>query len=530
MKQIPIYKAEASVDGLAEQIQANASITYASEIKPMKDLDLNKAVASLPESFFKAHSGVKDTDLYPTKSILVTSNWNLNDDVFDKYETFAARNTPAHKPTNIGHDEHQMVGHMTDSWVVDADGNTIADNTAIEDVPDLFHIVNSAVIYTTWQDPVLVERTQKLIAEIEAGEKFVSMECIFSNFGYALISPDGNYYTLARNEQSAFLTKHLRVYGGTGTYEGHRVGRVPRDIIFSAKGYVDKPANKNSIIFSSAKTFSFSEAKQENPFLNDSGVSILTEDTHNSMANASENKDMTTEIYKEAAEKAEAKVANLEKAIEELRTQTTKAGVDKLEATIAELTEALAFQTEKASTELTRANELVLAQNAQEEKVAELTKANEELAAQVEETKAAITTAARVAELVEAGASVEDAAAKVEKFTALSDEQWAVIAETLVAAFNFDKKDDDKKDDKKKDDKKKDDAKADEEEANEEEDSAEANADEESLEEAKADEEAALSAKADESGADDVMVQTRKELRNAIAQRLGQDVEADDEE
>ncbi len=326
------------------------------------------------------------------------------------------------------------------------------------------------------------------------------------------------------------MTKHLRVYGGTGTYEGHRVGRVPRDIIFSAKGYVDKPANKNSIIFSSAKTFSFSEAKQENPFLNDSGVSILTEDTHNSMANASENKDMTTEIYKEAAEKAEAKVANLEKAIEELRTQTTKAGVDKLEATIAELTEALAFQTEKASTELTRANELVLAQNAQEEKVAELTKANEELAAQVEETKAAITTAARVAELVEAGASVEDAAAKVEKFTALSDEQWAVIAETLVAAFNFDKKDDDKKDDKKKDDKKKDDAKADEEEANEEEDSAEANADEESLEEAKADEEAALSAKADESGADDVMVQTRKELRNAIAQRLGQDVEADDEE
>ena len=60
--------------------------------------------------------------MYYTKSILVTSNWNKNDDVFDNMEVWNARQTPEHKPTNLNHDEHVLVGHMTENWVMSLEG------------------------------------------------------------------------------------------------------------------------------------------------------------------------------------------------------------------------------------------------------------------------------------------------------------------------------------------------------------------------------------------------------------------------
>ena len=38
---------------------------------------------------------------------------------------------------------------------------------------------------------------------------------------------------IARDENSAFLTKHLRAYGGTGQYDGYTVGRLLRSIFKS---------------------------------------------------------------------------------------------------------------------------------------------------------------------------------------------------------------------------------------------------------------------------------------------------------
>lgn len=74
------------------------------------------------------------------------------------------------------------------------------------------------------------------------------MECLFSDFDYSVVSPDGEMKVVARNDESAFLTKHLRVYGGKGVYEGYKVGRLLRNIAFSGKGLVNKPANPRSII------------------------------------------------------------------------------------------------------------------------------------------------------------------------------------------------------------------------------------------------------------------------------------------
>jgi hypothetical protein len=62
----------------------------------------------------------------------------------------------------------------------------------------------------------------RVLAEIAKGEWFVSMECLFKGFDYALKGRDGSTRVVARNEQTAFLTKHLRAYGGTGKYGEYR--------------------------------------------------------------------------------------------------------------------------------------------------------------------------------------------------------------------------------------------------------------------------------------------------------------------
>ena len=74
------------------------------------------------------------------------------------------------------------------------------------------------------------------------------MECIFNVFDYAVESPNGEYHVVARGENTAFLTQHLRAYGGGGVYQDHKVGRLLRNITFSGKGFVANPANPDSFI------------------------------------------------------------------------------------------------------------------------------------------------------------------------------------------------------------------------------------------------------------------------------------------
>lgn len=95
----------------------------------------------------------------------------------------------------------------------------------------------------------------KIISEIEEDKWFVSMECLFAGFDYGVITPDGQHKTIARSEESSFLTKHLRSYGGTGEYEGHQLGRLLRSISFSGKGLVSNPANPRSVIINDTSLF-----------------------------------------------------------------------------------------------------------------------------------------------------------------------------------------------------------------------------------------------------------------------------------
>jgi hypothetical protein len=232
-------------DGLSDLMSTSASISYASLVNPCLDESfLSKAKT------FQSIASINDTDLYYVQSILVSSSWNKNDDIFDKSETWIARNTPEDKPTNLEHNENIIIGHIISNWPITEDGVLIDDNTPIENLPEKYHILTGSVIYKGFSDPELKARSEKLISEIESGQKYVSMECFFNGFDYGLIDKStGDYKILSRNNDTAYLTKHLRCYGGLGEHENYKIGRVLRNITFSGKGYVDKPANPDSIIF-----------------------------------------------------------------------------------------------------------------------------------------------------------------------------------------------------------------------------------------------------------------------------------------
>lgn len=209
-------------DGLQDAIQNNNTVAYCSPV--MSKEDLIEATASELESdhevalsFMGAKAENKEQiDLYYLSSVLVSTGWNKNDDVFDAQEMWDARSTPEDKQFNYMHNEADIIGHITGNYIVDFDGNVMDSQAEWEEAgsPEEFNIITNAVLYKSWSDPSLRERMNNIVEEIEEGNKwFVSMECLFPNFDYALKDSQGEFKVVKREEASAFLTKHLRAYG-----------------------------------------------------------------------------------------------------------------------------------------------------------------------------------------------------------------------------------------------------------------------------------------------------------------------------
>lgn len=423
---IEIFSAEADI---AEQIQANSSVAYAVQLQPRElTPEFKQSLLSVAQQ-----SEAKIQDLYMTKSLFCSTNWNLNDDVFGIQDSWAARHTPIHKRTNLEHDEKTIVGHITDTWVINEAGELIPDDTKTEDLPDLFHICNGAAIYTKWKDNKLNERTAELIEKIEAGEMFVSMECLFANFDYALIEPDGNFSVLSRNEETSFLTKTLRAYGGRGEYEGYKIGRFLRNFVYSGKGYVSKPANPDSIIFTQGSAINFSEAQYKTTLCDLSGVNKLCKgNTSLDRANSTISTEVTQEIimsetidYKKQLDEAKAEMAKLRETLD-------KVNGEKYETQIASKNEEIT-KTQTLNQELQTKVEASEKSNAELlETVKTLTEAKKNAEDKIAKIEASVIFNGRVSDLVAAGFSKEDATAKVEKFASLTDEQFKDIAEALA--------------------------------------------------------------------------------------------------
>jgi len=333
------------LDGLEHNLSTSASIIYASVVEPLsyKPHTINY---NIPEATI---ASLDDSDLYYIQCILVTSSWNKNDDIFDKTEVWAAKNTPEDKPTNLEHNEGIIVGHITSNWPITEDGKEIDPNTSITDLPEKYHILTGSVIYKGFTDSILRDRSEKLIAEIQNGTKYVSMECFFKGFDYGILNKTtGSYKVLGRNEETAYLTKYLRAYGGMGEHDEYKIGRVLRNITFTGKGFVDKPANLDSIIFTNklidepvqANTTQNSDKKNSDFIFSGVSNNQSTLNVENNIMSLNETK---AEVVAEVTENAE--IISTE-VVATTETAATEISIELLNQKIAELETQVAAQAE----------------------------------------------------------------------------------------------------------------------------------------------------------------------------------------
>ena len=267
---------------------------------------------------------------------------------------------------------------------------------------------------------------EKLIAEIEEGKWFVSMEALFNGFDFAIVDPQGNNKTIARNEESAFLTKYLRVYGGEGEYEGHKIGRLLRNITFSGKGLVSNPANPRSVIITDADPFLTSEAYAFTQ-------SSLRE---NQMSDMLEKQvaDLKAELVeaKSASEALKAEISSQKDEEFKTKIEAFEAAVAEKEAIIVQLNETVEANTAKTA-------EL-------EESLAAVQTELEAAQAQILAHEAEVKAAARKALLAEAGFDEEEAEEALAKFAEVSDELFEEFAGYMKKKAKFPPKKDDEED------------------------------------------------------------------------------------
>jgi hypothetical protein len=453
-----VYSQERT-DGIADMLldPVLSKITLASVAESLRkdeldNFDLLKHRNSLAQ-FAKAE--ITDEDLHPLKTVLVSTVWNKNDDVFIPYEAWAARHTPEDKPFNLRHIENDIIGHITDNRCFDTDFKVIADTTPVDELPSKFHIVTAAVLYRHYRDKALKDRAEQIIAELVEGKWFVSMECWFQGFDYAIKAQDGQNYIVARTAETAFLSKHLRAYGGTGEYDNHKVGRILKSIVFTGKGLVENPANPESVVLADVNDFipqhtvahliTPKKVKEKDVMdekaLNDLQAKLVALEAENKTL-AGKLKD----VEAQSVQAAQAKVTSLEETV-----KASEKKVAELETSVSTLT--------KTNVELAKAKED--AENAAKA-------ASEQLAT----IKAEQVKVSRIAKLVAAGLTQDEAVAKVEKFLTTSDD----IFDEIVALAGKGYKPGEKKNKKK----------------DEEDDDADAGVDEEELDDAEADDDAAL--------------------------------------
>jgi|TARA_R110001592_G_scaffold70987_4_gene217148 hypothetical protein len=437
MNDIIIFDAERE-DGIEERISSQASLAYVSQLCPADAAEDNKSFKPLNKDLLediRATAGDKDGDVYRTFSILVSTSWNKNDDVFAKNEVWASRKTPTYKPANLEHDEKQIVGGIIGTWPVDSEYKLIAEDSNPDSLPDTYHLLVSSVIYNQWQDPDYQTRAEDLINKIKDGQMFVSMECLFRGFDYAIVSPDNKNHIIARSEETAFLSKYLRAYGGTGQYEDHKVGRLLKNITFSGKGFVERPANPDSIIFDKDSSFDFTNASRtKNLFSCDNGVSIKVGNDVFSETNSQENLDMSNDILNDQIQELKEALANVKNENKELSVKVAEANIGKWEDQVAEYKQ----QVETISSTLTETSEELSGTQAKIEELEEslATESEARTAAEglIKEMESEKSLVERKSQLIEAGLSEEEALAKLEVFGSLSDEQFEAVAETIKEA------------------------------------------------------------------------------------------------
>ena len=407
-KSMQVYKYEKK-DKLTDIVQANTSIAYVAKVKTsIKDGSNLETVAALWDNenikcqLAKADANPDQIDLHYLDCVLVSTGWNKNTDVFGLQNTWDARNTPVDKKFDYMHDESDIIGHITSCITVLKNGSIYKEeNVPISD----FDIIIGTVLYKYWKAEERQKRIDAIIAEIEEDKWFVSMECLFADFDYAVISPEGENFIIARNDDTSFLTKHLVQYGGTGEYKEYKLGRYLKNLTFSGNGLVDNPANPASIIFNNVNPFQ-SQAILNQWEINMSDENKAVERLEKELADA---KQEIVRLAKEAQESAEAKfketVATAKSEVESLKKEleAAKAEVQTKDEKISELDK----DVQAVQSELDKSN------------------------AEIEKIKAEAVKAGRLQKLADANVGKEKADELVAKFENISDDAF----DELVLAY-----------------------------------------------------------------------------------------------
>ncbi len=324
--QVQIYKAEKEA-GLTIEDLNKVSFSYLVPVLEAIDFDQTK-IGEKVLNLAKIHASTEqDIVLYPIKSVLVTTNWNSNDDVFHPHEVWAARLTAVDRPFNYEHNCDDIIGHTTDCYAVDDEGVEIAASTALDDLPSKFHLVNRDVLYQHWNKKHLQERMDGIIAGISKNEWFVSVEALATGFDYVLRDEKENQKIVARNAETSFITKSLKCYNGKGVIEIsgslYQVGRLHRGIVFSGKGLTKKPANPESIIF--AKKYELISANKNLGY--DTSLNYKTKEV----------KLMDEKEYQKQIENLKNEVTKLQASLQEANVKDYKAQAEKLSKDLTEV-------------------------------------------------------------------------------------------------------------------------------------------------------------------------------------------------
>lgn len=430
---IQVYKQE-KLDGLQDKIRSQNTLSYAALVTPQtKTANLKNVTDNIYNKIVASKE--PQPDLYYLRTILVSVGWNANDDVFGKEIVWSARHTPEDKPFNFEHNSKDIIGHMTSAYAVDEKYDLIDDDTPEEEIPDQFHILTGAVLYKGYQDTKEdIERMEKIIAEIEEGKWFVSMEAIFTSFDYALQDKTtGESQIVSRNKDTAFLTKYLRSYGGNGEYKNYKIGRYLKNIVFCGKGLVRNPANKDSVII--LDTYKFADA----PIV---AKLIEKEEKEKNVKNLEKNEKVEINSEKTVYIVADTNTNNkgnqnimnpeLEKLQAELKAATAERDAAKAEVTkLTESNKAISTELDKL-----KADNILLTERATkaEASVETLKKDNEKMSVDLAKIEADKVTANRIKVIMEKGTTEDKAKEIVGLLVKLNDEEFTKFAASHTVA------------------------------------------------------------------------------------------------
>jgi hypothetical protein len=243
------------------------------------------------------------------------------------------------------------------------------------------------------------------------------MECKFYDFDYAVVNPNGEERVIGRTEDTAFLTRYLAAYGGEGLYvdkateDIYKIGRLMKNIIFSGKGLVRKPANPNSVITNTEEN---TKASVDLVYINE--VESINSNTEENIMS-----DELKALQAQVAELLKDK-STLATELSNLKASETTSKISSLETSVATL-----------NTQL----------DAQKEALASVTKANTELDEKLAATELELNTLKaekkkedRKAKMKDAGADdEEDMASKLKAFENFDDTQFDEIVKTLSSGW-----------------------------------------------------------------------------------------------